>query len=418
MAKQRPALSTFDKRNQQVKQPEVKQPEVKKPPLSVFKPTQDLNVGEAHDLLMKKYEPEPPKVEPKQEVTVQPGDTLWGIAEKTMGAGDRWKELQGYSGVPEQLPVGTKLTPTPTPPLTPSPIEQPPITEPFKGVDVAQTMKQRMIDLTNAEPLKQPEATPTPTTNPLAMPTPEQLLGQSTMTPPPPMTTPIETPKPAITPETPIVPVPTPPPLDSFDTAKNPTQQYIGNQFGQNLVSKAGEILGENTKAAAQKTIPLIKQAFTDEGIDDPDTLAYAMATINHESSFTPKDEIPAGPNDPQWLKDAQANYDGGWAYHGRGHIQLTGKGNYDAVGKRIGVDLVNNPDLANNPDIAAKIAAVFFKDRGVSDYTKKGDFYNARTPVNGDTWNYQKVADEAEQWKKLIQPQSPEEIVRTGQYR
>ena len=35
-----------------------------------------------------------------------------------------------------------------------------------------------------------------------------------------------------------------------------------------------------------------------------------------------------------------------GWKYHGRGFIQLTGKDNYTAFGKAIGVDIVNNPDL------------------------------------------------------------------------
>jgi predicted chitinase len=54
-----------------------------------------------------------------------------------------------------------------------------------------------------------------------------------------------------------------------------------------------------------------------------------------------------------------------GYKYIGRGFIQLTGKENYEKVGKLIGVDLVNNPELANDPKIAARIVPAFFKVNG-----------------------------------------------------
>jgi predicted chitinase len=49
-----------------------------------------------------------------------------------------------------------------------------------------------------------------------------------------------------------------------------------------------------------------------------------------------------------------------GYKYRGRGFIQITGKENYEKIGKVIGIDLVNNPDLANQPDIAAKIIPAY----------------------------------------------------------
>jgi len=55
---------------------------------------------------------------------------------------------------------------------------------------------------------------------------------------------------------------------------------------------------------------------------------------------------------------------DEGYKYRGRGLIQLTGKSNYEKYGNLIGVDLVKDPDLANDPDIAAKLAAVYFKEK------------------------------------------------------
>jgi LysM repeat protein len=41
--------------------------------------------------------------------TVKDGDTLWDIALDRLGSGNRWKELQGYHGSPNQMPVGTQL---------------------------------------------------------------------------------------------------------------------------------------------------------------------------------------------------------------------------------------------------------------------------------------------------------------------
>ena len=54
-----------------------------------------------------------------------------------------------------------------------------------------------------------------------------------------------------------------------------------------------------------------------------------------------------------------------GFKYIGRGYVQLTGRENYEKVGKLIGVDLVGNPELANDPKIAAKIVPAFFKVNG-----------------------------------------------------
>lgn len=46
--------------------------------------------------------------------TVRSGDTLWSIAERTLGSGEKWKQL-GYKGDPRQLQPGTSIR-IPTPP--------------------------------------------------------------------------------------------------------------------------------------------------------------------------------------------------------------------------------------------------------------------------------------------------------------
>lgn len=67
--------------------------------------------------------------------------------------------------------------------------------------------------------------------------------------------------------------------------------------------------------------------------------------------------------NDKEFFDTVYANI-GGYDYRGRGYIQLTGKSNYEHYGKKLGVDLVNNPDLALSPEIAKKIAVAYMVEQ------------------------------------------------------
>lgn len=53
-----------------------------------------------------------------------------------------------------------------------------------------------------------------------------------------------------------------------------------------------------------------------------------------------------------------------GYTYRGRGYMQLTGKENYEAAGKTLGLDLVKDPDLASQPGNASKIATWYWENR------------------------------------------------------
>jgi predicted chitinase len=74
-----------------------------------------------------------------------------------------------------------------------------------------------------------------------------------------------------------------------------------------------------------------------------------------------------------------------GVRYAGRGFIQLTGRRNYAAYGKRIGADLEDNPDLALRPSAAAEILALYFADHCMS-YVHAENWPAVRKAVNGGT--------------------------------
>jgi len=75
-----------------------------------------------------------------------------------------------------------------------------------------------------------------------------------------------------------------------------------------------------------------------------------------------------------------------GWRYRGRGFIQLTGKGNYQAYKNASGYDVVSNPDLLLNKDIALDCACWFWNMKNISPLADKDDVLAVTKKINGGT--------------------------------
>jgi len=75
-----------------------------------------------------------------------------------------------------------------------------------------------------------------------------------------------------------------------------------------------------------------------------------------------------------------------GAKFKGRGLIQLTGRANYAAAGKDLGIDLENHPELAETPENAAKTAMWFWKKKKLGAQARAGDTRGVRRGVNGGT--------------------------------
>jgi putative chitinase len=73
-----------------------------------------------------------------------------------------------------------------------------------------------------------------------------------------------------------------------------------------------------------------------------------------------------------------------GWAYRGRGLIQLTGRDNYRACGEALGVDLESDPDLVSTPQFAALSAGWFWSTHGLNRIAE--DIVAVTKKINGGT--------------------------------
>jgi hypothetical protein len=144
---------------------------------------------------------------------------------------------------------------------------------------------------------------------------------------------------------------------------------------------------------------PTILAALRAEGIDSERVEIAAAATLAAEvgPSFMPVTEgYPRGVDPIAYFESKYGSQTSvgkrlgntevgdGYRFRGRGFIQLTGRDNYQTYGSRIGVDLLSDPDAATNTYNAARILAVYFKDRGVGVAADAGDWPNVRRLVNG----------------------------------
>ena len=76
-----------------------------------------------------------------------------------------------------------------------------------------------------------------------------------------------------------------------------------------------------------------------------------------------------------------------GWRYRGRGVIQLTGRDNYRAAAKGIGLPLEEEPDQLLQPGPAALSAAWFWQAHGLNELADaNADFGTITKRINGGT--------------------------------
>ena len=126
------------------------------------------------------------------------------------------------------------------------------------------------------------------------------------------------------------------------------------------------------------------------QGVDDIRQVAYIFATAYWEAHNPKK---PSDRLTPMKEFGGEAYLKGKpyYPYYGRGLSQITWIANYKKEGKRLNLDLVNNPDLILDIPVAANshvwcLTHGTYTGKKISDYIndKKCDFVNSRRVING----------------------------------
>lgn len=135
-----------------------------------------------------------------------------------------------------------------------------------------------------------------------------------------------------------------------------------------------------------------LNEAMAEFGINTPAREACFIAQIAHESgSFRYVKEIASGAA-YEGRKDLGNTQPGdGVRFKGRGLIQITGRSNYAACGKALGLDLIAHPELLEETTAACRSAAWFWQTHGCNELADEGNFKAITRVING---GYNGLAD------------------------
>lgn len=143
----------------------------------------------------------------------------------------------------------------------------------------------------------------------------------------------------------------------------------------------------------------LLVEAMAEAEITTPARIAAFLAQLAHESGeFRFWTELSRG-DAYEGRKDLGNLHPGdGPRYKGRGPIQLTGRANYRAAGKALGLPLEKHPELAALPEHGFRIAAWYWTTRNLNTLADAGDFRTLTRRINGGLNGY---AERLDYWNR-----------------
>ncbi len=190
-----------------------------------------------------------------------------------------------------------------------------------------------------------------------------------------------------------------------MDSAPPPAVSAPAGAAGEGVnAQQLKSIVPSLSDARAQQLVPHLNNAMAEAGIDTKNEQAAFIAQLAHESAgFKYWEEIASG-SAYEGRRDLGNTQPGdGVRFKGRGPIQLTGRANYEAAGKALGLDLVGNPEQVENPDVGFRVAAWYWNSRNLNQYAGTGtldDFNKVTYRING---GYNGKQDRINYWQRAM---------------
>lgn len=161
----------------------------------------------------------------------------------------------------------------------------------------------------------------------------------------------------------------------------------VDGKIGPNTLSALFARMGASPSIAGELGMAANVHFRTYGILDTGLRLAHFMGQCGHESGgFRYMEEIASGAayEGRKDLGNTQPN--DGRRYKGRGPIQLTGRANYRAFGREVGIDFEAHPEIVAFPSIGLMAACRYWSDRGLNTLADADDLLSITRRINGGT--------------------------------
>lgn len=135
----------------------------------------------------------------------------------------------------------------------------------------------------------------------------------------------------------------------------------------------------------ATELLPHLRVALAEAHVTTYARMTFFLAQLAHESGDLRYFEEKASGEAYEGRESLGNTQPGdGVRYKGRGPIQLTGRYNYRAAGKALGLPLEAQPELAKQDSVGFRVAGWYWTSRDLNALADAGDFVGVTKKING----------------------------------